>query len=141
MRRSLVALSCGLALLLLGAGLLLAGREARHSQAPLGATGVRIFRRGLAEVHLSYRMPKTWTLNDLYQYHSAQGWERDRPRERSLQRTWADAPTTVFAIFTRRSLFGLVAEVAIVGMPADTRDGVLVRQVRCVKIEPWFRCL
>jgi hypothetical protein len=141
MRRSLLALSCALALLLFGAGLLLLGREARPSQAPDGATGVRVFRRGLSEVHLSYLMPEAWSLNDLYQYHSARGWERDRPRERTLQRPWADVPTTVFAIFTRQRLFGLISEVAIVGMPADTRTGVLVRQLRCVKIEPWVGCL
>ena len=141
MRRSLLVVSYSLALLLFGAGLLLVGREARPSQAPPGATGVRVFRRGLSEVHLSYRMPKTWTLSDLYQYQSTQGWERDRPRERSLQRPWADAPTTVFAIFTRQRMFGLISEIAIVGMPADTRAGVLVRQVRCVRIEPWIRCL
>jgi hypothetical protein len=140
MRRSLLVLCCGLALLLFGSGLLV-GREAQPSQAPPGATGVRVFRHGLSEVHLSYRMPKAWSLSDLYRYHSAQGWNRDASAERSLQRPWADTPTTVFAIFTRRQLFGLVAEVAIVGMPADTRNGVLVRQVRCIKIEPWFGCL
>jgi len=141
MRRSLLVCSCGLALLLFGTGLLLVGREARHSQAPPGASSVRIYRRGLSEVHLSYRMPESWALNDLYQHHSAHGWERDRLTERSLQRPWTDTPTTVFAIFTRQRLFGLVSEIAIVGMPADTRAGVLVRQVRCLKIEPWIGCL
>jgi hypothetical protein len=86
-------------------------------------------------------MPKAWTLNDLYQYYGARGWEHDRLAERSLQRAWADTPTTVFAIFTRRQLFGLVSEIAIVGMPADARAGVLVRQMRCLKIEPWVGCL
>jgi hypothetical protein len=130
-----------MALLLFSVTLALVGREAQHSQAPPGASGVRVFRRGLSEVHLSYRMPEAWSLNDLYQYHSARGWEHDRLAERSLQRAWADTPTTVFAIFTRRQLLGLVAEIAIVGMPADTGTGVLVRQMRCVKIEPWVGCL
>jgi hypothetical protein len=141
MRRSLLVFGCGLALLLFGSGLVLVGREARASQAPPGATGVRVFRRGLSEVHLSYRMPEAWMLNDLYEYHSARGWKHDRLAERSLQRAWADTPTTVFAIFTRQRLFGLVAEMAIVGMPADTGAGVLVRQMHCIKIEPWIGCL
>ena len=59
----------------------------------------------------------------------------------SLQRSWADSPTTVYAIFTRHQLFGLISEIAIIGMPADTHGGVQVRQVRCFKIEPWIGCL
>jgi hypothetical protein len=141
MRRSLLVCGCVLVLMLFGMGLLLVRREARHSQAPPGATSVRVYRHGLSEVHLSYCMPESWTLIDLYQYHSAHGWERDQLTERSLQRPWTDTPTTVFAIFTRHRLFGLVSEIAIVGMPADSRAGVLVRQVRCLKIEPWIGCL
>ena len=34
-----------------------------------------------------------------------------------------------------------ISEIAIVGMPADTRAGVLVRQMRCLKLEPWVGCL
>ncbi|HEU5097921.1 MAG TPA: hypothetical protein VFU22_02680 [Roseiflexaceae bacterium] len=141
MRRSLFGLGVGLALLLFSTTLVFVGREAQHSQAPPGATGVRVFRRGLSEMNLSYRMPKAWSLNHLYQHYSARGWERDRLTERSLQRPWTDAPTMVFAIFTRQRLFGLISEIAIVGMPADSRTGVLVRQVRCLKIEPWVGCL
>src|SRR5690349_7271964 len=115
MRRSLFVCSCGLALLLFSAGLLLVGREAGQSQTPPNATFVRISRYGLSEVHVNYRIPAAWTLSDLYQYHAAQGWARDSLAERSLQRPWADSPTTVFGIFTRHRLFGLVSEIAIIG--------------------------
>jgi hypothetical protein len=44
-----------------------------------------------------------------------------------------------FAIFVRRSLFGLVSEVAIVGF-APTHTQVQVRLQRCFQVEPWLRC-
>ena len=140
MRVYLTLAGC-MAVLLLGVGLLFVSHEVRHSQAPPDATSVRIYRHGLSEVHVSYRVPASWTLLDLYQYHAAQGWIRDGATERSLQYPWTDSPTTVFAVFTRQRLFGLVSEIASIGMPADTRAEVLVRQIRCVKIEPWIRCL
>jgi hypothetical protein len=141
MRRSLLVCGCGLGLLLFGIGLAFVGSQTRHGQVPPDATGVRIDRHGLSGVHVNYRIPTSWTLNDLYQFHAAQGWERDRSAERSLQRPWAEIPTTVFAIFTRERLFGLVSERAVVGMPPDARAGVQVRMVRCLKIKPWIECL
>jgi hypothetical protein len=141
MRRSLLVGGCGLALLLLGLGIWLVQTQATHDQTPPNATRVRVYRHGLSEVHVNYQFPASGMLSDLYQYHTERGWVRDRLTERSLQRPQTDIPTTVFAIFTRHRLFGLVSEIAIIGVPADARDGVQVRQVRCFKIEPWIGCL
>ena len=142
MRRILLVGSCGLALLLTGLGIWL--DHARDL--PLLRNGeddvdVSVYRHGLSEVHVNYQFPASGKLSDLYQYHIERGWARDQITERSLQRPWADSPTTVYAVFTRQRLFGLLSEIAIIGMPADTRSGVNVRQVRCVTIEPWIRCL
>jgi hypothetical protein len=138
MRRSLLVGGCGLALLLIGLGIWLVQTQATHDQTPPNATNVRVFRHGLSEVHVNYQFPASGTLSDLYQHYSAKGWARDQTTERSLQRPWADSPTTVYAVFTRQRLFGLVSEIAIIGVPADTRSGVNVRQVRCITIEPWI---
>ena len=141
MRRILLASTYALVLLLLGLGIWLVQSQSKPDQTPPGVTRVRISGRGLSELHISYRSPATWTLSDLYAYHSVRGWAHDQAIERSLQRQWADSPSTVYAVFTRRRLFGLVSEIAIISMPADTRLGVNVRQVRCIMIEPWIKCL
>jgi hypothetical protein len=141
MRRSLLVGGCGLAVLMFSLSIWLVQNQATPDQTPPDATRVRISRHGLSEVHVNYRIPAAWTLNDLYAYHNARGWARAQAIERSLQRSWADSPTTVYAVFTRHRLFGLVSEIAIIGMPADTHSGVHVRQVRCVAIKPWIRCL
>ena len=141
MRRSLLVGGCGLALLLIGLGIWLVQNQATHDQTPPNATRVRVYRHGLSEVHVNYQFPASGKLSDLYQYHTERGWVRDRLTERSLQRPLIDIPTTVYAIFARHQLFGLISEIAIIGMPVDMRDGVHVRQVRCFKIEPWIGCL
>lgn len=141
MRRSLLVGGCGLAVLLLSLSIWLVQNQATHDQTPPDATRVWISQHGLSEVHVNYRIPAAWTLNDLYAYYNARGWVRAQAIERGLQRPWADSPTTIYAVFTRQRLFGLVSEIAIIGMPADTRTGVHVRQVRCVAIKPWIRCL
>ena len=141
MRRSLLVGGCGLAVLLFGMSIWLVQNQATPDQAPPNATQVRISRHGLSEVHVNYRIPAEWTLNDLYAYHNARGWVRAQAIERSLQRPWADSPTTIYAVFTRQRLFGLLSEIAIIGMSVDTRTGVHVRQVRCIAIKPWIRCL
>ena len=141
MQRILLVGGCGLALLLIGLGIWLVQTQAMHDQAPPYATRVSVYRHGLSEVHVNYQFPASGKLSDLYQYHIERGWARDQVTERSLQRPWADSPTTVYAIFTRQQLFGLISEIAIIGMPVDARAGVHVRQVRCFKIEPWIGCL
>ena len=141
MRRSLLVVGCGLALLLIGLGIWLAQTQATHDQTPPNATNVRVDRYHISEVHVNYQLPASGKLTDLYQDFSARGWARDQTAERSLQRPLVDIPTTVFAIFTRHRLFGLISEIAIIGMPVDTRSGVHVRQVRCISIKPWIRCL
>src|SRR5215211_1810947 len=111
MRQSLLVGGCGLALLLIGLGIWLVQTQATHDQTPPNATNVRVFRHGLSEVHVNYQFPASGTLSDLYQYHTERGWVRDRLTERSLQRPLTDIPSTVFAVFTRHRLFGLVSEI------------------------------
>jgi hypothetical protein len=141
MRRSLLALGCGILVLLCGSGLLLVKRSAGGNLVPPGATDVRVYRHGLSELHVTYHIPPNWTLHDLYDYHAEHGWTRDRTTERGLQRPWIDIHTSVFAVWTRQSLFGLAPEIAIVGIPTDSRAGIQVRMVRCFKIEPWIGCM
>jgi len=141
MRRSLLVVGCGLAWLLIGLGIWLAQTQVTHDQTPPNATNVRVDRYHISEVHVNYQLPASGKLTDLYQDFGARGWARDQTAERSLQRPLVDIPTTVFAIFTRHRLFGLISEIAIIGMPVDTRSGVHVRQVRCISIKPWIRCL
>jgi hypothetical protein len=137
MRRSLLIGGCGLAVLLISLGTWFVQSQTTRDQTPPNATNVGVSRHGLSEVHVNYRIPAAWTLSDLYAYHSARGWVRDLTVERSLR---PDSPTTVYAVFTRRRLFGLLYEIAIIGMPADARSGVHVRQVRCFRVEPWTGC-
>jgi hypothetical protein len=141
MRRLLLIGSGVMAVLLLGLGIWLVQNQTARDQTPPDATRVSVSRHGLSEVHVNYRIPADWTLNDLYAYHHARGWVRAQAIERSLQRPWADSPTSIYAVFTRNRLFGLLYEIAIIGMPVDSRSGVHVRQVRCVTIKPWIRCL
>jgi hypothetical protein len=141
MRQSLPFYGCGLALLLFSLGLVIIRGETSYSQAPPNATSVRVDRYGLSEVHVNYKIATVGKLSDLYQYYGAQDWMRDGATERGLQRTWAERPSTIFAVFTRQRLFGLITESAIVGIPADARAGVQVRMVRCLKVEPWVGCL
>ena len=141
MRRSLLVGGCGLAVLLFGMIIWLVQNQATPDQTPPHATRVRVYRHGLSEVHVNYQFPASGKLSDLYQYHTERGWVRAQAIERSLQRPWADSPTTIYAVFTRQRLFGLLSEIAIIGMPVDARDGVHVRQVRCISIKPWIRCL
>jgi hypothetical protein len=141
MRRILLALGCGLLMLLCGSGLLLVKRSAGGNLVPPGATDVRVYRHGLSELHVTYHIPPDWTLQDLYTYHDEQGWTRDKVAERGLQRPWIDLSTPIFAVFTRQSLFGLAPEIAIVSIPTDSQRGTQVRLVRCLKLEPWIGCL
>jgi hypothetical protein len=141
MRRSLLVGGYGFAVLLFSLGVWLVQTQAAHDQTPPNATNVRVDRYHISEVHVNYQLPASGKLIDLYQDFSARGWARDQTAERSLQRPLVDIPTTVFAIFTRHRLFGLISETAVIGMPVDTRSGVNVRQVRCVSIKPWIRCL
>jgi hypothetical protein len=141
MRRVVLACGCGLAVLLCSAGLLFVERNTQQNAVPSGATNVRVYRYGLSQVHVIYELPAEWTLQDLYRYQASQGWVRDQASERSLQRNWSEVQTTVFAIFLRQRLFGLVSEAAFVGPPWGNRLRIQVRLVRCFKIEPWTECL
>ena len=104
-----------------------------------GATDVRIDRPDLSHMSISYRTPRHWKLFDIYAFFGEHGWTRDQVYERSLQRSWTPDMNATFAIFMRRSLFGLVSEVAIVGF-APTHTQVQVRLQRCFQVEPWLRC-
>jgi hypothetical protein len=138
MRRIFLIIGGCLVLLLCSAGLVVA-RGAEDDAVPIGATDVRIDRPDLSHMSISYRVPRDWMLFDIYTFFGDHGWARDQIYERSLQRNWTPDMNATFAIFVRRSLFGLVSEVAIVGF-APTHAQVQVRLQRCFKIEPWLRC-
>jgi hypothetical protein len=127
-----------LVLLLCSAGVVFA-RGAEDDAVPVGATDMRIDHPDLSHLSISYRLPRTWMLLDIYSYFVSHGWTRDQTYERSLQRAWTPDMNATFAIFVRQSMFGLVSEIAIVGF-APTHAQVQVRLQRCFKIEPWLRC-
>ena len=139
MRRILIIIgSVGLVLLLCSAGALFVRRTADDAVLP-GATDVRIDRPDLLHTSISYHAPRDRILLDIYAFFGEHGWTRDQVYERSLQRSWSPDMNATFAIFVRRSLFGLVSEVAIVAI-APTHARVQVRLHRCFKVEPWLRC-
>jgi hypothetical protein len=139
MRRIFLIIGGGcLALMLCSAGVVIA-RGADDDAVPSGATDVRIDRLDLQHTSISYRAPPEWILFDIYAFFGEHGWTRDQAYERSLQRSWTPDMNATFAIFVRRSLFGLVSEVAIVGF-APTHTRVQVRLQRCFKVEPWLHC-
>jgi hypothetical protein len=127
-----------LMLLLCSAGVVFARGTGDDAVLP-GATDVRIDRPDLSHMSISYRTPRHWKLFDIYAFFGEHGWTRDQVYERSLQRSWTPDMNATFAIFMRRSLFGLVSEVAIVGF-APTHTQIQVRLQRCFQIEPWLRC-
>jgi len=139
MRRILLIIggAC-LMLLLCSAGVAFA-RGADDDAVLPGATDVRIDRPDLSHMSISYRAPRDRMLFDIYTFFGAHGWTRDQVYERSLQRSWTPDMNATFAIFVRRSLFGLVSEVAIVGF-ASTHSQVQVRVQRCFQVEPWLHC-
>jgi hypothetical protein len=139
MRRILLMIGgVGLVLLLCSAGALFARRAQDDAVLP-GATEVRIDRPDLLHTSISYHAPRDWILLDIYTFFGEHGWTRDQVYERSLQRSWTPDMNTTFAIFVRRSLFGLVNEVVIVGF-APTHTLVQVRLQRCFRVEPWLHC-
>ncbi|HET9222449.1 MAG TPA: hypothetical protein VFO07_08095, partial [Roseiflexaceae bacterium] len=127
-----------LLLLLCSAGVIIARGTDDDAILP-GATDVRIERPNLAHMSISYRVPRHRMLVDIYGFFREHGWTRDQVYERSLQRSWTPDMNATFAIFVRRSLFGLVTEVAIVGF-APTHKQLQVRLQRCYQVEPWLRC-
>lgn len=138
MRRIFLIIVGGCLVLLCSAGALFTRRADDDAVLP-GATDVRTDRPDLLHTSISYRAPRDWILLDIYAFFDKHGWVRDQVYERSLQRSWTPDRNTTFAIFVRRSLFGLVSEVAIVGL-APTHTRVQVRLQRCFTIAPWLRC-
>ena len=138
MRRILLVIggAC-LMLLLCSAGVVFA--RGADDAVPIGATHLRIGRPDLSHTSISYRTPREWKLFDIYAFFGEHGWTRDQVYERSLQRSWTPDMNATFAIFMRRSLFGLVNEVAIVGI-GSAHSQVQVRLQRCFQVEPWLRC-
>jgi len=137
MRRPL-AISSGVVLLVLlcGAGLTLAPRD---DSIPPGAINVRVDHQSMSRTYVNYDLPPGWLLLDLYDYLAERGWERDVTTERSLQRSWTADVNRIFAIFVRQSLFGMVPEVAIVGIAPDNPQ-VHVRLWRCFRVDMRIRC-
>ena len=138
MRRILLMIGGVSLLLLCSAGALFA-RGADDDAVLPGATDVRIDRPDFLHTSISYRAPRDWILLDIYTFFGEHGWTRDQVYERSLQRSWTPDMNATFAIFVRRSLFGLVSEVAIVGV-APTHTRVQVRLQRCFEVAPWLHC-
>jgi hypothetical protein len=126
-------------LVLCGIGLAAARGGAGADSVPPGAGSVRVDYYSMSHISINYDVPEGWALLDIYSYLSAQGWERDSTAERALQRPWNPDINRTFAIFVRQSLFGLVPEMAIVGL-GPRNSQVHVRLLRCVKVDPRTSC-
>jgi hypothetical protein len=142
MARALAILGGGCVLaLLLGAALLASPVAPRHAAVPQGATDVRVesWRQsgGLACQRLSYHLPPGWSLLDQYAYLRSSGLARDATADQALRRAQTEWQSSIFAIFARRSWFGLLAERATVMIAPSGHPRPQVNVDRCVVIEPW----
>ena len=129
----LIALLCGM-------GSLVALQCAHDDLAPPSAVDVRVDSSELTRIHITYHSPPDWLLLDMYAYLEGHGWARDSYTERMTHYDGIASPAGAFAIFTRRSWFGLAHEVMTVGIAPYDHPRVQVRQLSCFEIPPWTGC-
>lgn len=142
MVRALLILGGGcVAVLLLGAVLLILPTAKRHEAVPNGATDVRVegWRqfKSVACQRVSYHMQPDWLLVDQYAFLQAYGLRRDAAIDQALGRSQPAWQSSTFAIFVRRSWHGLVSERATVALAPTGHLRLRVYVERCVKTTLW----
>jgi hypothetical protein len=103
------------------------------------ASDVQIDRPSLVQQHLTYRLPPNRTLADLSAQLVQDGWIRDVPGERALQRDHMN--NGVLVLFWRHGWLGLVSDVVTVRPGAHDQRQVDIQLIRCFTIYAWTHCL
>ena len=134
MRHVSLTLAGGVAVLLLGMGLLFVcdhtGRELTLPDAvDVRIDGIAIARRQ----QFMYHLPPNRTVNDLYVQLERYGWSRDGRAEQRLQRDQMDYDALPGA-FTRQNLLGVLSEIALIRVSSTDRRAVRIELFRCVRL-------
>jgi hypothetical protein len=142
MVRALLILAGGcLAVLLLGATLLVTPGVRRHAAVPQGATDVRVegWRqiKSFACQRVSYHLPPDWSLLDQYAFLRTHGLGRDATADQALRRAQQEWQSSTFAIFVRQGWLGLLNERATVSIGVNGHPRPQVNVERCIKTNPW----
>ena len=95
-----------------------------------GARDVKIARRGLSQLHLTYRLPDGRTLNDLRKFLIEQGWRRVRSSN-------SDRTTLSFA---RLGWPNMLREILVITLDPQHREIVDLQFARCF-VSTWVKCL
>jgi len=94
-----------------------------------GARDVKLARRGLSQLHLTYRLPHGQTINDLRIFLTEQGWRRVR---------FSNSDRTTL-LFVRLGWPNMIREVLVITFDPQQREMVDLQFARCV-VSPWVRC-
>jgi len=94
-----------------------------------GARDVTIARRGLSQLHLTYRLPDGQTISDLRIFLTEQGWRRV---------TLSNSDPTTLS-FARRGWPTVIREILVITLDPQHREIVDLQFARCV-VSSWVRC-
>jgi hypothetical protein len=94
-----------------------------------GARDVTIARRGLSQLHLTYRLPNGRTINDLRIFLIEQGWRRV---------TFSNSDRTTLS-FARRGWPAMIREILVITLDPQHREIVDLQFARCF-VSTWVKC-
>jgi hypothetical protein len=142
MRYVYLTLASCMVVLLLGAGILFMYGRAGYDLALPGATSIQLDgpALGVRQQQITYRLPPSHSLNDVYKHLESSGWSRDERAEAMMRQDSMDHDDTRRAL-TRRRLFGVLSEIAIVKASATDPRQVEVLIFRCVRVIAQLGCL
>jgi hypothetical protein len=126
------ALLCVLVLTLLcGIGSLRAWSGRGGELVMRGASDVRIDRRGVARLHITYRLSPQQTRHDLRAFLVRQGWRRTR---------FSNVDRETVMTFVRPGWYSRVREVLVITTDRSHRE-VDMQFGHCIAIAAWVKCL
>jgi hypothetical protein len=94
-----------------------------------GARDVRLARRGLSQLHLTYRLPAGQTINDLRIFLIDQGWRRVR---------FSNSDRTTLS-FARLGWPSMIREILVITLDPQHREIVDLQFARCF-VSTWVKC-
>jgi len=94
-----------------------------------GAGDVQIARRGLSQMHLTYRLPAGQTIRDLRQFFIQQGWRR-------INLPNSERATLSFA---RSGWPTAIREILVITLDPQQRENVDLQFARCL-VFTWVKC-
>ena len=97
---------------------------------PRGARDIKIARRGLSQLHLTYRLPNGQTIRDLRVFLTEQGWRRVAFSN--------SEPTTLS--FARTGWPNMIREILVITLDPQHRELVDLQFARCF-VSTWVKCL